>query len=73
LTGVVGVTFALYGEQTGGAALSQETQNVIANSNSYYLALPGSTKPDGLPPERFTSEQARWWAQSGRDCRTEHA
>jgi hypothetical protein len=60
LAGVVGITFALYSEQTGGAALWLETQNVTADSNGRYVALLGSTKPDGLPTELFTSEQARW-------------
>jgi hypothetical protein len=60
LTGVVGITFALYSEQTGGAALWQETQNATADSGGHYTALLGSTKPDGLPPDLFTSEQARW-------------
>jgi hypothetical protein len=60
LTGVVGVTFALYNEQTGGAALWLETQNVTADTNGHYTVLLGSTKPDGLPAELFTSEQARW-------------
>jgi hypothetical protein len=60
LTGVVGITFALYTEQTGGAALWLETQNVTADSNGHYTAVLGSTKPDGLPAELFTSEQARW-------------
>ncbi len=60
LTGVVGVTFALYSEQTGGAALWLETQNVTADSNGRYVALLGSTKPEGLPTDLFTTEQARW-------------
>src|SRR5580658_6628467 len=60
LTGVAGITFALYSEQTGGAALWLETQNVTADSNGHYTVLLGATKPDGLPAELFTSEQARW-------------
>src|ERR1700730_351196 len=60
LTGVVGITFALYGEQTGGPPLWLETQNVTADSNGHYTALLGSTKPNGLPVELFTTEQARW-------------
>jgi hypothetical protein len=60
LTGVVGITFALYSEQTGGAALWMETQNATADSNDHYTVLLGSTKPDGLPAELFTSGQARW-------------
>ena len=57
---MVGITFTLYSEQTGGAALWLETQNVTADSNGQSTALLGSTKPDGLPAELFTSEQARW-------------
>ena len=60
LTGVVGITFALYSEQTGGAALWIETQNVTADSNGHYVALLGTTTAGGLPAEIFTSEQARW-------------
>jgi hypothetical protein len=60
LTGVVGVTFTLYSEQTGDAALWLETQNVTADRNGHYTVLLGSTKPSGLPAELFTSEQARW-------------
>jgi hypothetical protein len=60
LTGVVGITFTLYSEQTGGAPLWLETQNVSADNNGHYTALLGSTKPDGLPAELFISEQARW-------------
>ena len=60
LTGVLGITFALYSEQTGGPALWIETQNVTADSSGHYVALLGSTKPDGLPADLFNSEQARW-------------
>lgn len=60
LTGVVGITFALYSEPTGSASLWLETQNVTADSNGHYTVLLGSTKPDGLPAELFTSEQAHW-------------
>src|SRR5580658_4923346 len=60
VTGVVGITFALYSEQSGGAPLWLETQNATADSTGHYTVLLGSTKPDGLPAELFTSEQARW-------------
>ncbi|MGA2735829.1 MAG: YncE family protein [Bryobacteraceae bacterium] len=60
LTGAAGITFALYSEQTGGAALWMETQNVTADSSGHYTVLLGSTKPEGLPAELFNSEQARW-------------
>jgi len=60
LTGVVGVTFSLYGEQNGGAALWMETQNVHADATGHYSVLLGSTKADGMPSELFASAQARW-------------
>jgi hypothetical protein len=60
LTGVIGITFALYSEPAGGTTLWLETQNVTADSNGHYVALLGSTKLDGLPTELFTSGQARW-------------
>jgi hypothetical protein len=49
LTGVVGITFALHSEQTGGAPLWMETQNVTADSSAHYTALLGATLSDGLP------------------------
>lgn len=60
LTGVVGITFSLYADQTGGTSLFLETQNVQADANGHYSVLLGSTKPDGLPADIFNSEQARW-------------
>jgi hypothetical protein len=60
LTGVVGITFAFYSEKTGGAPLWLETQNATADSAGHYTVLLGATKPEGLPAELFTSEQARW-------------
>lgn len=59
-SGVLGVTFALYKEQEGGAPLWLEIQNVTADSKGNYTALLGSTKPDGLPAELFTSNEAHW-------------
>jgi hypothetical protein len=58
--GVTGITFALYAEQTGGAPLWQETQNVIVDSHGHYTALLGSTTSEGLPADLFNSEQAHW-------------
>ena len=60
LTGVQGVTFALYAEQTGGAPLWLETQNVQADEQGRYSVLLGSMRADGLPQEFFTSNEARW-------------
>jgi hypothetical protein len=60
LTGVQGVTFALYAEQTGGAPLWLETQNVTADAQGHYSVLLGSQRSDGLPQDLFSSNQARW-------------
>jgi hypothetical protein len=74
LSGVVGVTFALYAEQAGGAALWMETQNVQADAGGHYTVLLGSTKAEGLPAELFASGQARWIGvqveQEGEQART---
>jgi hypothetical protein len=59
-TGVVAVTFALYKDQNGGAPLWLETQNVQTDNKGSYTALLGSTKPDGLPADLFSSNEARW-------------
>jgi hypothetical protein len=59
-TGVVGVTFALYKGQEGGAALWLETQNVELDEQGRYTVLLGATKSEGLPLELFTSGEPRW-------------
>jgi trimeric autotransporter adhesin len=60
LTGLVGVTFALYEQETGGSALWVETQNVQLDAGGHYNVLLGTTKPEGLPAQIFFSGQARW-------------
>jgi hypothetical protein len=59
-SGVVGITFALYQEQQGGAPLWLETQNVAADSMGHYSAMLGATKPEGIPLELFASGEAQW-------------
>src|SRR6516164_1118365 len=54
------VTFAIYADETGGTPLWQETQTVIVDRTGAYNALLGSTVPDGLPLEIFTTYDARW-------------
>jgi hypothetical protein len=60
LSGMVGITFALYSEQTNGTPLWLETQNVTLDGAGRYIVLLGSTTSEGLPESIFTSEQARW-------------
>src|SRR6476646_11688586 len=57
---VVGVTFALYRDQQGGAPRWAETQNVRPDSTGHYIVLLGETKSDGVPTDLFTSGEARW-------------
>lgn len=58
--GVLGITFALYRDEQGGAPLWIETQNVQADAAGQYTALLGTSKPEGVPLELFTSGEARW-------------
>lgn len=59
-TGTVGMTFALYKEQQGGAALWLESQNVAVDENGRYEVLLGANHADGIPGELFTGGEARW-------------
>ena len=59
-THVVAITFSLYAEQTGGAPLWSEVQNVHVDGNGRYTVQLGATQPDGLPMDIFTSAQAQW-------------
>ncbi len=56
----VGVTFALYAEQTGGAPLWLETQNVALNANGRFTIYLGANHANGVPLDLFASGEARW-------------
>jgi trimeric autotransporter adhesin len=60
LAGPVGVTFALHAQQTGGAALWLETQNVTPDAHGFYTVLLGANSTNGVPAELFASGEARW-------------
>jgi hypothetical protein len=60
LTGTVGVTFSLYTEEQGGAALWVETQNVTPDKAGHYSVMLGSTTTEGIPASLFASGEARW-------------
>lgn len=65
-TGVAGVTFSIYNQASGGAALWQETQNVSLDQQGRYAILLGITNPEGLPIEVFNSPETKWlgvWPQ----------
>jgi hypothetical protein len=56
----VGLTFALYKDQQGGAPLWLETQSVAVDADGHYTVQLGATAPHGLPKELFASGEARW-------------
>ena len=59
-SGTVGATFAIYADQQGGSPLWMETQNVVVSAGGKFSVALGSTTPVGLPPDVFSSGQARW-------------
>jgi hypothetical protein len=59
-TGIVGITFAIYAESSGGAPLWQETQNVQLDQQGRYAVFLGASTPQGLPQELFASAEPRW-------------
>jgi hypothetical protein len=56
----VGVTFAIYKQQDGGAAVWMETQNVTPDASGQYSVLLGSTTATGLPDDLFSQQEQRW-------------
>jgi hypothetical protein len=56
----VGITLAIYKDQYEGAPLWLEPQNIQADAKGNYTVQLGSTKPDGLPLDLFSSGEARW-------------
>ena len=59
LANTVGITFAIYSQETGGVPLWQETQNVQFSQGRYTVFL-GQTASAGIPAELFASGQPRW-------------
>jgi hypothetical protein len=60
MIGMTGVTFALYSEQTEGASLWMETQNVKPDANGNYTVLLGAASKDGVPAGLFSTGEAHW-------------
>src|SRR5262250_2528771 len=58
--GTVGITFALYKDQQGGAPLWMETQTVSLDATGHYSVMLGASKSEGMAAEIFTSKEARW-------------
>jgi len=65
-TGVLGVTFSIYGQPFDGTPLWQEVQNVSLGSQGRYSVILGLTTTEGLPLEIFNSPGPLWlgvWPQ----------
>ena len=60
ITGIAGVTFAIYRDQEGGSPLWLETQNITADTRGNYTVQLGSTKGEGLPVDLFNTKESRW-------------
>ncbi len=56
----VGVAFAIYKQQDGGAPIWMETQNVTPDASGNYGVLLGSTTATGLPADLFSQQEQRW-------------
>ena len=59
-TAPVGVIFAIYNQQDGGAPVWQEMQNVTPDSSGQYSVILGSTTAAGLPDDLFSQQEQRW-------------
>lgn len=60
LAGISGITFSIYKDQSGGAPLWMETQNVNTDARGNYTVQLGATSAEGLPLDVFASGEARW-------------
>ncbi len=60
LSGPQQVTFSLYKESAGGAALWMEAQKVEADATGTYTVTLGATTAQGMPASLFASGEAHW-------------
>jgi hypothetical protein len=60
LTGIVGILFAIYEQQEGGAPLWQEVQNIQVDKREHFTAMVGSETPGGISPELFSRGKPCW-------------
>ena len=60
LSGVHGVTLALYKDREGGAPIWLESQNVELDEMGRYTVLLGTTKSEGVALDLFSADEPRW-------------
>ena len=60
VTGMAGLTFAIYKDQSGSSPLWVETQNIQIDARGNYTVELGAGRSQGLPLDLFASGEARW-------------
>ena len=60
LSGPLGVTFAIYSDESSSAPLWLETQSILTDDKGRFTVLLGSTSSNGVPADVFASGEARW-------------
>jgi hypothetical protein len=58
--GMTGITFSLYEQQSGGAALWIESQSAQVDADGKFTVWLGATHADGVPLDLFATGQAQW-------------
>lgn len=56
------MTLSIYGEETGGVPLWQETQRIAVNPDGGFTLLLGATRAEGVPPVLLAPGEPRWLA-----------
>jgi hypothetical protein len=59
-TGQTSATFLIYKDQTGGEPLFTESQMIGFDQSGHYKVQLGAANPHGLPPDLFSTGEARW-------------
>lgn len=59
-TEILGITFAIYGEEFEGTPLWREVQSVHVDNEGKYVVELGNATPGGLPADLFSSGEQRW-------------
>jgi hypothetical protein len=65
IPGVTEVACAICKDQSGARLCGWKTQIVLADAKGHYNVQLGSSENDGLPVDRFSSNESRWlWGSS---------
>jgi hypothetical protein len=67
ISGISGITFALYKMQAGGVPIWSETLNVTVDSRGRFTVMLGSSKISGIPADIISEVAPRWVAFTPED------